>query len=83
MKTKETKQIRIGRLTSVGRVGIELGRVYRAARLGKINTADASRLATVLLGLKSCLETADVEQRLEALEKAAEQPNIVPLKRAG
>jgi hypothetical protein len=81
MDTKPIKEIRIGRLTSVGRVGIELGRVYRAARLGKINTSDASRLATVLLGLKSCLETADVEQRLEALEKAAEQPVATPLRR--
>lgn len=73
MKDPEDKVIRIGRLTSVGRVGIELGRVYRAARLGKIPTSDAARMAQVLLGLKSCLEAADVEQRLELIEKALEK----------
>jgi hypothetical protein len=81
MKPNETKIIRIGRLSSVGRVGIELGRVYRAARLGKINTSDASRLATVLLGLKACLESTEVERRLELIEKALEEPsNVTPFR---
>ena len=70
MTDKGEKEIRIGRLTSVGRVGIELGRIYRAARHGKISSTEAMRLSQVLTALKGCLETADVETRLEAIEQA-------------
>ena len=67
---EQPRQIRIGRLTSVGRVGIEMGRIYRAARHGKISSTEGVRLCQMLTGLKGCLEVADVEARLEAIEQA-------------
>jgi hypothetical protein len=67
--TDRTK-VRIGRLTSVGRVGIEIARLYRHARRGEIETIEAYRLASVLSVLKSCLEASEIEQRLEELETA-------------
>jgi hypothetical protein len=70
-------KVRIGRLTSVGRVGIEIARLYRCARRGEIETIEAYRLASVLSVLKSCLEASEVERRLEELEAAVsarEQP---------
>jgi hypothetical protein len=73
MEGKKEKEIRIGRLTSVGRVGVEIGRVYRAARHGKIRTDEGARLVQMLIGLKSCLESADFEQRMATLEKAVEK----------
>lgn len=69
----QEKVIRIGRLTSVARVGAEIGRVYRAARLGKIRTDEGVRLVTMLNGLKSCLESAEFESRLQMIEKALER----------
>ena len=58
---------RIGRLTSVGMVGIEIGRLYRLARRKEIETIEAYRLAQVL---KACLETTEIEQRLADIERA-------------
>ncbi len=66
-------KVRIGRLTSVGRVGIEIGRLYRLARRGEIDTLEAFRLAQVLLGLKSCLESSEFERRVAELETAIAQ----------
>jgi hypothetical protein len=63
-------KIRIGRLTSVGRGGIEIARLYRCARRGEIETIEAYRLASVLSVLKSCLEASEVERRLADLEAA-------------
>ena len=76
----QEKVIRIGRLTSVARVGAEIGRVYRAARLGKIRTEEGVRLVTMLNGLKCCLESAEFEQRLAMLEKALDEPSPASLR---
>ena len=54
---------RIGRLTSVGMVGIEIGRLYRLARRKEIETIEAYRL-------EACLETTEIEQRLADIERA-------------
>jgi len=61
---------RIPRLTSVARVGHEIGRIYRAMRCEKIPTADGKRIADVLLAMKACLESTEIERRLELLEQA-------------
>ena len=61
---------RIGRLTSVGMVGIEIGRLYRLARRKEIETIEAYRLAQVRQVLKACLETTEIEQRLADIERA-------------
>ncbi len=48
----------------------ELGRVYRAARSGDLEPADASRLAFILKQLRECVEVRDFEERIAALEAA-------------
>jgi len=46
----------------------EMGRVYREARAGKIQTQDATRLVFVLDKLRDVLMAMDIEKRIEALE---------------
>ena len=70
-KPREQKRgPRIGRLTSVSMVGVEIGRLYRLARRKEIETIEAYRLAQVLQVLKACLETTEIEQRLAEIEAA-------------
>ena len=67
------RRIRIGRLTTVGQVAAELGRLYRHARWGEIPVADASRLATVLAAMRQCLESSELESRIAEMEAALEE----------
>jgi hypothetical protein len=67
------RRVKIGRLTSVGRVAIELGRLYRQARHGEVETIEAYRLATILSAMAKCLETSAFEERLAAMETAVAQ----------
>jgi hypothetical protein len=64
------RRIRIGRLTTVGQVAAELGRLYRQARRGDVAVADASRLATILASMRQCLEASELERRIEQMEAA-------------
>jgi hypothetical protein len=81
MKAMEDKsQVRIGRLTSVGMVGIEIGRVYRKTRRGEIATADGMRLVQMLLGLKACHESSEIERRLAEIEEAMNSADVVPFR---
>lgn len=50
----------------------ELARLYRQMKAGQIPPADGTKLAYVLNVLRQTIETSDIEQRLEALEKATE-----------
>jgi hypothetical protein len=62
---------RIGRLDSIGAIASELGRLYREARKGEIESFEATRLASILTGLRACLEAGmldDLQHRLDALE---------------
>jgi hypothetical protein len=59
----------IGKLTSVGMIAIEVGRIYRHARRKQIDTITAYRLASVLAVMAKCLEQSQIEQRLDDLEK--------------
>jgi hypothetical protein len=59
----------IGRLDSVGRIAIEVGRIYRHARRGQIDTIAAYRLASVLAVMAKCLEQSQIEARLDDLER--------------
>ncbi|MGH7966633.1 MAG: hypothetical protein ACRERD_33190 [Candidatus Binatia bacterium] len=63
---------RVGQLDSLKSVRLELGRIYKDARQGRIETLDASRLAFVLVSLGKLIEQGDLEARIEALERAAE-----------
>ena len=55
-------------LSSIDDCRKELARVYRDARHGNIDTADASRLAFILGHIAKLIEIGDLEKRLEALE---------------
>ena len=66
----EKRKVRIGRLTTVGQVAAELGRLYRQARRGDVAVADASRLATILAAMRQCLEASELERRITEMEAA-------------
>ena len=68
---------RVGRLDTVGRIVSEMGRLYRQARRGEINSADASRLASILALMRQGLEASDLEKRLAALEVEDEKPEPI------
>ncbi len=46
----------------------EMARVYRDARTGQADTADASRLVYMLTSIAKMIEIGQLEQRLTALE---------------
>jgi hypothetical protein len=56
------------RLQCLEDVRREAARVYREARAGKIETADASRLSFMLQGIAKMIEAGSIERRIEALE---------------
>lgn len=58
------------RLHDLKTVKRELGCLYREARLGKIDTQDASRLANLLSILARIIQGTDLEARLTALEES-------------
>ncbi len=55
-------------LQSLEDVRREAARVYREARAGKIETADASRLSFMLQTIGKLIEQATIERRIERLE---------------
>lgn len=57
------------RLNSAGAVARELGRLYKDARHGRVEPGDATKLAYILDLLRKSLESAELEQRLEAVER--------------
>jgi hypothetical protein len=59
-------------LDTMLRVRRELARVYREARAGKLDVADASKLANILQIMGRMIESSDFEARLAALEAKAE-----------
>ena len=64
------RKVQIGPLSTVGGVVTELGRVYRLARRGEMDMADAKSLTYVLREIRCALEASDFERRLDALERA-------------
>jgi hypothetical protein len=68
---------RVGRLRTVGEVIHELGRLYREARRGDIESIEAFRLASVLNILRACVETGVLEARLDAIE---EKTTVTPFR---
>ena len=66
----QKRKVRIGRLTTVGEVAAELGRLYRQARRGDVPVTDASRLATILAVMRQCLEASELDRRIAEMEAA-------------
>ncbi|QCB46624.1 hypothetical protein [Hydrogenophaga sp. PAMC20947] len=56
------------KLTTAGDVRRELGRLYREGKSGQRDVGDVSRLANVLQILSRCIETCDLEVRINELE---------------
>jgi Mn-dependent DtxR family transcriptional regulator len=77
---QDKAKVRIGRLTSVGMVGVEIGRLYRLARRGDIESIEAYRLASVLSVMAKCLETSEFERRIAEMEAAVAQRAAEPFK---
>jgi hypothetical protein len=65
--TPRTKPIK---LATLAQIADELGRLYREARVGKVKTQDATRLAYILTQLRTVLVDSDLEIRLKAIEEA-------------
>ncbi|PTU32529.1 hypothetical protein CJD38_06205 [Stenotrophobium rhamnosiphilum] len=63
---KQSARARLGTATEVSR---ELAKLYREARSGKIDVADASRLANMLSILSRILSDSELEARIERLEQ--------------
>jgi hypothetical protein len=61
---------KIAKLSSVARCGAEIGTLYRLVRRGDLDTIEGLRMTQMLLGLKACLETAEFEERIAAIEAA-------------
>ena len=76
--TDRKRRVRIGHLNTVGGVVAELGKVYRHARRGEVDMAEAKALTYVLRELRGALEAGDIERRLEELEAAAPSSGWTP-----
>jgi hypothetical protein len=55
-------------LKTIDDVRVEMARVYRDMRAGRIETADGTKLSYVLAQLGKLIEAGDLEKRLEAME---------------
>jgi hypothetical protein len=60
---------RVGRLDTASAVLREMSKVYRAARSGKLDVAEACRFTYMLQTMGRLWETTEFERRLEALER--------------
>jgi hypothetical protein len=65
--------VRIAKLTEIGLVASLIGKLFRLARRGEMALEDAKGLTTILLGLRQCLESSAVEERLAQIEEAIAQ----------
>jgi hypothetical protein len=64
-------------------VGIEIGRIYRKVRRNEIKSADGMRMVQMLLGLKFCLETSEIEKQIAEIKAVLSPTNVVPFKALG
>jgi hypothetical protein len=66
LRSIPTLQIKLATIEDCRR---ETARLYRDARTGKTNTADASRLVYILIAITKMIEVGQLEHRLIALEE--------------
>lgn len=55
-------------LKTIDDVRVEMARVYRDMRAGRIETQDGTRFSYVLALIGKLIESGDLEKRLEAIE---------------
>jgi hypothetical protein len=65
---------RMLRLATVKEVRLELARLYRDAREGKVPAADAAKYAFLLDRIRVCIVDHELEARVEKLEESAHDP---------
>jgi hypothetical protein len=58
-------------------VRLELVRVYKDMRRGRIESREGTRLAYVLLAVARVLEQSDLEARIEKLEKGSTEHGTI------
>jgi hypothetical protein len=63
------RQPRLLRLATVKEVRLELARLYRDARAGRIPPADAAKFAFLLDRIRVCIVDHELEARVAELEK--------------
>lgn len=69
MEPPMPKQYARAKLATPTDVSRELAKLYREARSGRIDVADASRLANMLSILSRILSDSELEARIEVLEQ--------------
>lgn len=74
--------LRIGKLTTPMEVAAELARLYKAGRRGDLDSLEASRLAAILDMLRRALTDAQLEKRIDELEKLLPTADVIPMRRA-
>src|SRR5919202_1665066 len=66
---------RVSRLRTVEEVHLEASRLFKAARHGKIECADANRLVPILNLILSILGQSDLEKKVAELERKLLRPS--------
>jgi hypothetical protein len=64
------RKFKIGRINTQDGIVRELGRVYRHARRGEIDSSKAYRLSTILGTMAKTMESSELERRLDGIEQA-------------
>jgi hypothetical protein len=68
---------RIKRLTSVARIGDEIGTLYRAMRHKELDCTDGLKMVQALLAMKACKESSEIEKKIAEIEAAiANRENV-------
>jgi len=65
----EGKKTRERRLNDIGSVRLEMVSIYQAMKSRRIDSTDGKSLVWVLQTIRDTLKVADLEKRLEELEK--------------
>lgn len=68
-----TKREKFIPLSTLNDVKVELARLYRQAKAGKVETSDASRLAFILNSLGRVIVDAELEARIQQLEQLTDE----------
>lgn len=61
------------KLKSADDVRLEMARVYRDMRQGRIDSSDGTKLTYVLIALNKTIETGILEARMNALERTLKE----------
>jgi hypothetical protein len=56
----------------------EIASIFREARAGRLDVADASKLVNILAVLARLIESSDLEKRIEQIEKSLKQEGNRP-----